>query len=56
MNRFEIIDMVTRKVYETITNDDYIEGLDQANRRYDYLCETISNFNIDYSLCDLNNN
>ena len=50
MSRFEIINMVTREVYETITNSDYIKGLDEANRRYRYLCETISNFNIDYSL------
>ena len=36
MHKFEIVDIATGKVYETITSDDYIEGLDQANSRYIY--------------------
>ena len=29
--------------------------LDQANKRYSYLCETITNFSNDYLLRDLDN-
>lgn len=55
MHKFKIVDITTGEVYETITSDDYIEGLDQANNRYIYLCETITNFSNDYLLCNLDN-
>jgi len=55
MHKFEIVDIETGEVYETITSDDYIEGLDQANSRYSYLCETITNFSDNYLLRDLDN-